>query len=68
MIESLYKAGKCRVAGFGRVRFARVAALEPGHAVLVAAECSRPELRGRPLPIYVRPPSCAHGGHTRATN
>ena len=56
------------VAGFARVRFSRVAALQPGQAIAVAAECSRPELRGRPLTIYVRPPSCAHGGHTRAVN
>ena len=56
-----------RVAGFYRVRFRRIAALQVGHAYWVAVESTDPEWSGRAVLCYMRPPTCEHGGHTRAT-
>lgn len=55
-----------RVAGYGAANFRDVSTLLPGEALWVAQESTDPAWRGQAERVYLRPPTCAHGGHTRA--
>ena len=55
-----------RVSGYGATSFKEVSALLPGEALWVTQESTDPTWRGSAERVYLRPPTCAHGGHTRA--
>ena len=51
-----------RIPGLRKLRFSVLAKLAPGQALL-CADFRDPAL-GQRQRIYVRPPACAHGGHS----
>lgn len=57
---------KRRVSGLARWSIEDLTRLYPGQALWLSQQSCVPELRGVAELVYLRPPACAHGGHTRA--